>query len=105
MKAQYTCPKSGVKGKICTWISAGDLVKVKKNSALASARLEIAEQMLREVHDTCRLLGQGDMSKVLTTFDVQVVHFLLDKQNLLAVEHKTLYSIGHAFVQELHVVR
>ena len=118
VKAQYTCPKSAVKGKSCTWISASDLVKVKKTANLVhpavktpsllhpvAARIELAEHMLREARETCRLLGQGDMSKVLTTVDVTVIRFLMDKQSGSTVEHKTLHSIGAAFVQELHVVR
>lgn len=116
VKAQYTCPKTAVKGKICSWISASDLVKLKKTINLPSlasamygascaARIELAEHMLREVRETCRLLGKGDTTKVLTTVDVTVVRFLMDKQSGSSVEHKTLHSVGHAFVQELHVVR
>ena len=44
------------------------------------------------------------MSKVLTTVDATVIRFLMDKQSGSTVEHKTLHSIGAAFVQELHVV-
>ena len=97
VKAQAKCPDAMVINRVCTFVTASDIVKLtskKKKETVA------AESILKQ----CRRIMSGFASdrrfvKLLANLDVRVARFLIGKQG--DANHTKLDEIGTKFIKDL----
>lgn len=98
VKAQYTCPKDAIRDKKCVWLSQGDVNSLKKKVP----EVLQAERVLQQ----CRtLLGgcpvaENTATVALAKLDVNIVRFVLGKQEKSAVKFGSVEEVARVFAQE-----
>ena len=93
LKAQYTCPKEAVRGRVCSWVASADLAKL----AGKTRREEVveAEELLKLARRFHKDLGFDD-PKMLSKLDIAVARALIQKDKAAL----GLYNAASTFAQD-----
>ena len=98
LKAQYTCPKLGLHGRECKWITTSELSKLGKLSQELSLQAETA---LYDCREFLKALDRTvDATSALAKLDSTMVRFIMDKQSTSIAQHLTVDSVARSFVED-----